>query len=221
VIPVEVWVDRQNLVRRVTLSLRLPGAPDLQGPAGQPSNPGRSSAGRLVLVTDFYDFGVPVRVSAPPAAQVASAPALSQGSLTQSGPPSPPAVSGTLTPAEASAAARAVAAFWRALGRHDAAAVARTVPPAQRSCVQPILTGGPTITVAAFRLVSVNPAGNGRATVRFTVRARASIGGHSVPVLPEGPGRVQWLEASQAGGRWYVDLSASSGFMFGGGCPSP
>ncbi len=62
-IPVDVWVDNQNLVRQVRLSLHVPG---LTGAPGAPANMA------IVVTIDFYDFGVPVRVSAPPAAQVAS-----------------------------------------------------------------------------------------------------------------------------------------------------
>ena len=58
-IPVDVWVDGQNLVRREKLSLT---------PAGGSGAPAGTS---VVLTTDFYDFGVPVHVSAPPAAEVA------------------------------------------------------------------------------------------------------------------------------------------------------
>ena len=59
-IPVDVWVDGQNLVRRESLSLAMPGGSG--APAGT----------KLTWTTDFYDFGVPVRVSAPPASQVAT-----------------------------------------------------------------------------------------------------------------------------------------------------
>ncbi|MGC1281346.1 MAG: hypothetical protein WA895_00320, partial [Streptosporangiaceae bacterium] len=59
-IPVDVWVDSQNLVRRVKLSLHLP------------DGEGASAKTQMVEVTDFYDFGVPVRVSPPPASQTAS-----------------------------------------------------------------------------------------------------------------------------------------------------
>ena len=55
--PVDVWVDGQNLVRRETLTLTLPNG---SAPTGS----------KLTLTTDFYDFGVPVRVSAPPASEV-------------------------------------------------------------------------------------------------------------------------------------------------------
>jgi hypothetical protein len=210
-IPVDVWVDGQNLVRRVTFSLHLPGG------AGAP--PGA----RLVQSTDFYDFGVPVRVWAPPAAQIASMAQLAEGGLpgppAAGGSPGPPSVSGTLSPAQAAAAEQVVSAFWSALGRDDPAAVAQTVPPAQRSCVQSLLTGGPKITVASLRVVSAQPAGNGRATVRFTVRARASFAGQRVLLFAPGPGRVRWLVTTESAGRWYLDLARSAGFMLSAACP--
>jgi len=207
-IPVEVWVDGQNLVRRVTLSLHMPGGAD--APAGA----------RLVQATDFYDFGVPVRVSAPPAAQIASMPQLAEGGLPE--PPGvggAPAVSGTLSRAQVAAAEQVVSAFWSALGRDDPAAVAQTVPPAQRSCARALLDGGPKITVASLRVVSAQPAGNGRATVRFTVRARASFAGQSIPMFAPGPGRVRWLVTTESAGRWYLDLARSADFMLSGACP--
>jgi hypothetical protein len=210
-IPVLVWVDGQNLVRRVQLSLHPPG-----GGAAPPS-------ARVVQVTDFYDFGVPVRVSAPPAAQVASMAqflkAGSSESAMSGGPARPPKVSGTLPPGQAAAAEQVAGAFWSALGRNDPAAIAQTVPPAQRSCVRALLTGGPKITVTSFRAVSAQPAGNGRATVRFTLKARASLDGHTIPLFAQRPGRVQWLVAAETAGHWYVDLAHGSAFPFGGACP--
>jgi hypothetical protein len=59
-IPVDVWVDSQNQVRQVRLSLHTPAG------AGIPGNT------RVTMTVDFYDFGVPVLVSAPPASQVTS-----------------------------------------------------------------------------------------------------------------------------------------------------
>jgi hypothetical protein len=211
-IPVDVWVDGQNLVRRVSLSLHLPGGTG--APAGA----------HIVQATDFYDFGVPVRVSAPPAAQIASISPFIKGgppgSAGLGGSSGPPRVSGTLSPAQAAAAEQVVGAFWSALGRNDPAAAAQTVLAAQRPCVRSLLRGGgPKITVTSFRVVSAQPAGNGRATVRFTVQARASLGGHDFPVFAQGPGRVQWLVATERAGHWHVDLARSSALVFSGACP--
>jgi hypothetical protein len=220
-IPVDVWVDSQNQLRRVRLSLHIPAG---AGALGMPGNP------QIAETTDFYDFGAPVRVSAPPASQVAQLSQLgmdgaSYGSGVSSSVsvppvPSPPAESGSLTPAQASAAEQAVAAFWAALGRNDPAAVTRTVLPAQRSCVSGILHVAPKMTVKSFRFVSAKPAGNGRATVRFTVNATVSLGGQQLPASPQGSGGVQWLVAGQSAGHWYVDVSTGSdgGFITGGPC---
>src|SRR5215471_8692700 len=146
------------------------------------------------------------------AAAVAKAKADSGGS------PQPPAVSGSLTPAQAAAAEQAVAAFWAALGRGDPAAD-QLVPPAQRSCVSSLLDSGPKITVSKLRIISAKPAGGGRAAVRFTVSAKASLAGQDLPLFAQGPGTVQWLVTTQIAGHWYVDLKASTGFPFAGFCP--
>jgi hypothetical protein len=210
-IPVDVWVDSQNLVRQVKLSLRLP------------SSSGAPASTRVVQVTDFYDFGVPVRVSAPPASEIASASEFftsgSSGSAGAGGSSSPPPVSGTLSAAQAAAAERVVAAFWSALGRNKPTAVARTVPPAQRSCVRKLLSSeGPKITVTSLRVLSAQPAGNRAATVRFTVKAQASVDGQSIPVFPQGPGGAQWLVTTEKAGHWYVDLTRSTALLFSGAC---
>lgn len=68
-VPVDVWVDNENEVRQVRLSPRTPGGTMI------PGNP------RLTLTVDFYDFGVPVDVSAPPAAQVTSLGAAGMGEV--------------------------------------------------------------------------------------------------------------------------------------------
>jgi hypothetical protein len=227
-VPVDVWVDGQNQVRRLTLTLRVPG-----GKAG--SSLGMPASARLIQSTDFYDFGVPVKVSAPPAAQVASMPQAASGVISGSGssavpvpsavaslaPESAPPVSGSLTPAQASAAEQAVAAFWAAFGHNDPAAVARTVLPAQRSCVTSELQGAPKFGVNSFRIVSVKPAGKGRATVRFAVSAQFSVGGQTVPATNPGIGGGQWLVAAERAGHWYVDLSigADAVFVSGVACP--
>jgi hypothetical protein len=220
-IPVDVWVDGENRVRREKLSLAMPGGSG--APAGT----------SLTVTTDFYDFGVPVRVSAPPASQVdtekslfAAGPSGSEsgsgsGSSGPSGagsPPPPPA-SGTLTPDQATSAEQAVTAFWAALGRNNTTAVAATVLPAQRSCVQSSLgSGGPTISVSALHITSAQPSGDSSATVRFTVKAQASLGGQDIPVLPQGPGSGQWLATTEVAGHWYVNLEDSTALAFGGGC---
>jgi hypothetical protein len=212
-IPVHVWVDGLNLVRRIQVSLHLPA--DSGAPAGA----------RLTESTDFYDFGVPVPVAAPPASQVASISQIAgstgknvivSGVSSGSGGPNPPKVTGTLTHAQADAAEQAVAAFWTALGRNDPAAVAATVPPSQRSCARSGLGGGgggPRVTVSGFRAVSAEPAGDGRATVRFTVNATVSLGGQKIPLPSTGSG-PRWLVAVESAGHWYVDLSASTDFPF-------
>jgi hypothetical protein len=207
-IPVDVWVDGQNLVRQVRVTLHLPGG------AGTPAR------AQFVQTTDFSDFGAPVHVTAPPAAQVASLPQLMKGGSLGGGvigSPNPPKVSGTISPAQSAAAGQVVGAFWAALGKHDAGAVAQTVPASQRACIRSFMSGGPKITATSFRLVSVQPAGTGRATARFRVDAHASIGGHDIPANP-GSGSTQWLVARETGGHWYVDLAGNSNFIFGGPC---
>jgi hypothetical protein len=213
-VPVDVWVDGQNLVRRVKLSLHLP------------TGEGTSAGSQVVQVTDFYDFGVPVRVSAPPASQVASIAQLIKSGFTTSGAAGavgssgPPPVSGTLTEAQAAAAERAVTAFWSALGHNNVAAVARRVPPAQRSCIRSSLPNdGPKITVTSLRIVSAQPAGNRAATIRFTVKAHATFDGQNIPVFPQGPGAVQWLVTTRTAGHWYVNLERSTALEFSKACP--
>ena len=126
-------------------------------------------------------------------------------------------MTGTLTPAQADAAEQAVAAFWAALGRNDPAAVEATVLPSQRSCVSSGLDGAQQVTVSGFHVVSAEPAGDGRATVRFTVNATASVGGQKIP-LPMPQGGTQWLLAAESAGHWYVDLSAGTDFPLTGPC---
>lgn len=214
-IPVDVWVDSQNLVRREKLS--LPISTESGAPTGT----------NITMTTDFYDFGVPVRVSAPPASQVAqesqfitsgSASGSSSSASGTSIGSTPPPVSGTLTPGQATSAEQAVTAFWAALGSNNTTAVEATVLPAQRSCVESNLgTGGPTMTVSALHITSAEPAGNSSATVRFTVKAVAGFGGQDVPVFPE-PGSVQWLETTEVAGHWYVNIDDTTALAFGYAC---
>jgi hypothetical protein len=233
-IPVDVWVDGQNLVRRESLTLAMPGVSGTgtgvsgTGSGGSGTAAGGSGAaadGKLTLTTDFYDFGVPVRISAPPAAEViqesqafkALGSSVSSGSASgSSATATPPPVSGTLTPDQATAAEAAVSAFWTALGAHNTTAVAATVLPGQRSCVQSALgNGAPTISVSSLHITSAEPAGASSATVRFTVKAEASLDGQAIPIFPEGPGSTQWLSAAEMNGHWYVDLDNSAALAFG------
>jgi hypothetical protein len=221
-IPVDVWVDSQNLVRQVKVSLHAPGGSGPPAP-GAPADSGPPVSVTLVQVTDFYDFGVPVRVSAPPASEITSMPVVKSvpaAAAGSGGSTSPPPVSGTLTAAQAAAAEGTVTAFWSALGRNVPAAVARTVLPAERSCIRGFLSssGGPKITVTSLRGLSAQPAGNRAATVRFTVKAQATLGGQSVPVFPQGPGGVQWLVTTERAGHWYVNLTRSGALTFSGVC---
>ncbi len=208
-IPVDVWIDQQNRVRRLRWSPHLP------------AGPGAPASTRFTQTADFYGFGVPVRVSAPPPRQVISLSHLSTGTSVSvtgiGGVPRPPRGHGTLSPAQAAAATAAVRAFWLALGRNQVQAAAQTVLPAQRTCFRSMM-GGPRFMVTSLAVKSARPDGTMRATVRFTVKARAIMAGHSIPVLLPGPGHVQWLSTAEAGGHWYVDLGRSSSLAFGPAC---
>lgn len=214
-IPVDVWVDGQSLVRRERLTLTPPTG------SGAPADT------KYTLTTDFYDFGVPVRISAPPAAEVAQQSQISKGfgssvstsSGSGSAAPTPPPASGTLTPGQATAAEQAVAAFWAALGRNNAAAVAATVLPAQRACVQSSVgsaSGAAPVTVSDLHITSARAAGNSAATVLFTVKAQASLDELDIPVLSGEPGSTQWLATTEQAGHWYVNVDESSALIFGG-----
>jgi hypothetical protein len=69
-----------------------------------------------------------------------------------------------------------------------------------------------------LHITSAQPAGNSSATVRFTVKAEASLDGQDIPVLPQGPGSAQWLATTEVAGRWYVNIDDSTALAFGGGC---
>jgi hypothetical protein len=219
---VDVWADGQRVVRRITFAVAfLPGAP-----------PG---AGRFQLTetVDYYDFGVPVRVSPPPspppAGEVfggsaypgtpayASRLAVTFGSSISSAgggffSSTAPPVSGTLTTAQAASAGQAVRSFWAALGSGDLRAAAQSVTPSQRRCFLLALSHA-VFRVSALRIMSAKPAGTARATVWFTASARIKIGGNGGPVLPPGQNGANWMVASSIGGRWYVDLRDSGTAM--------
>ena len=80
-LPVEVWVDDAQRIRRLTLVLPLanltggaekPATPD--GPAPSPSSGAADAGGTATTTTEYFDFGVAVDVQAPPADEVRAAP---------------------------------------------------------------------------------------------------------------------------------------------------
>lgn len=187
---IDVWVDRSGLVRQVRFSLLPPGGPGT--PAGS----------RVTQTLTFYDFGVPVQVTAPPASEVAST----------SGQVGPPSASGTLAPAQAAAAEQAVRRFWSAVARHDARIFASAVLPSQSACLR-AGPGVPRWRVRALRIVSARPAGPASATVRFTIRVRYTLAGRTYTLLRPGSGR-DWLVVTRSGGRWYVNARRSTAIPF-------
>jgi hypothetical protein len=65
--PVQVWLDAQGRVRQVAYQLSIPSA------MSSPTVPGSTTvatSSSFTATIDFYDFGTPVDVSAPPANQV-------------------------------------------------------------------------------------------------------------------------------------------------------
>lgn len=65
-LPIQVWLDDQGRVRQLKYSVPIPAAP---ANAGSASSSG-AGGGSLDATMDFYDFGVPVDVTAPPASQI-------------------------------------------------------------------------------------------------------------------------------------------------------
>lgn len=204
-LPVDVWVDGQARVTRIAIALPMPRGSGM--PAGF----------RVSEIVDYYGFGVPVQVSAPPANEVISAGELGQsisssGSSSgsgwggSSGQASPPPVSGTLSAAQASAAEQAVRSFWTALASNSAQAVERTVAASQRNCIAGFLQrSGVTFKVSSLRITAAKPAGAGKATVWFSVNATVQIAGHTVPMAPPAAAAGNWLQAAEVGGAWYAD----------------
>jgi hypothetical protein len=202
---VDVWVDGQARVRRIAVSLPMPQSSGL--PAGF----------RVSEAADYYDFGIPVQVSAPPAREVLSTGAFSQsisiagsGSGASFGQASPPPATGVLSASQASAAEQAVRTFWTALSSNSARAVERSVVPSQRSCI----AGFMHVTkfrfrISSLRITSAKPAGTGKAAVWFSVKATVQTGGQTVPLSPSGATGTNWLLAAEVRGVWYADLSDS------------
>ncbi len=199
-VPAQVWVDATGLVRRVSVTLT------------PRKHSGVPAGAQFTEMVDFYDFGVPVHVSAPPASEVMSPSQASGGFSGSAGPGrmTPPPASGTLSPAQASAAEQAVREFWAGLGSGDLQAAAQAVMPSQRKCFLPSLKGMPRFTVASLRIVSARPDKTGHAAVLFTAIIRMRVRGHSIPVTgPPGSGSKYWLVTTAAGSGWYVDLPKS------------
>jgi hypothetical protein len=204
-LPVDVWVDGQARVSRIAISL--------------PQGSGMPAGFRVSQAVDYYDFGAPVQVSAPPASEVLSGSEFSQSvSVSGSssgggfGQASPPPVSGTLPAAQASAAEQAVRAFWTALSSNSARSVEQTVVPSQRSCVAGFLQGTKLkFKISSLRITAAKPAGTGKATVWFSVNATVQIGGHTVSMSPPGAAGRNWLLATKIGSIWYANLSNSAG----------
>lgn len=78
-LPVEVWVDDQQRIRRLMLVLPIPDITRLAQPsagAGTPSPSASPAAGggTSTSTTEFYDFGVAVDVQPPPADEVRKVP---------------------------------------------------------------------------------------------------------------------------------------------------
>lgn len=199
-LPAQVWVDEQRRVRRITITLAVPKSPD--APAGA----------AVTQTVEFYDFGIPVRVSAPPASEVFSASAFMKGGHASgpvSGPAPPPPASGTLSPTAAKAAERAVRAFWAGIGADDAKAAAQAVVPAQRRCFLAFMKSAPRIKVTSLEITSARPDGTARAVVIYKLAAQGHVAGHSFPVFPG----VSWLPATHIANGWYVDLSGGGTFF--------
>ena len=215
---VDVWVDGQARVRRIAISL----------PTSQSS--GMPAGFRISETADYYDFGIPVQVFAPPASEVLSPGAFSQSisnGVSNSGggfgQPSPPPSSGVLSASQASAAEQAVRTFWTALSSNSARALERSVVPSQRSCIAVFMQGSRfKFKISSLRITAARPAGTGKATVWFSVKATVRIGEQIAPMSPSGAIGTNWLLAAKVSGSWYADLSNSgSGILPPCGAPRP
>lgn len=68
-VPVDVWIDEQDRVRRYRMDM------EMNVPAGQPAQGGDTVGEMKVRVTtvqEYFDFGIPVEVSPPPAGKTMS-----------------------------------------------------------------------------------------------------------------------------------------------------
>jgi hypothetical protein len=60
-LPIEVWIDDQNRVRRYAMDMKVP-IPDNASAPGMP----KDGKVQTSIVAEYYDFGTPVEVQAPP-----------------------------------------------------------------------------------------------------------------------------------------------------------
>lgn len=65
-LPVEVWLDDQNRVRRFALDLNVPAPENAASPNASPED----ATMRTQMVAEYYDFGTSVDVQAPPPDQI-------------------------------------------------------------------------------------------------------------------------------------------------------
>jgi len=84
------------------------------------------------------------------------------------------------------------------------------VVPSQRSCVAGFVQGTKfKFKISSLRITAAKPAGTGKATVWFSVKATVQIGGKTVPMSPSGAAGRNWLLATEIGSVWYANLSNS------------
>ena len=65
-LPMEVWLDEKDRVRRIKTVTPVPEQP---ATGGSPNGRQAEGKGKMTMVYEYYDFGAPVRVVAPPPAQ--------------------------------------------------------------------------------------------------------------------------------------------------------
>jgi len=97
----DVWVDSQQRIARLRTVLPLPSsASAATAPTAAPApSPSPTPAGTATSIEEFYDFGVPVNVQAPPPDQVQTARTVVPPGAVPSPPaPSPPAPSARSAP---------------------------------------------------------------------------------------------------------------------------
>ena len=101
-LPMDVWVDSQQRIARLRTVLPLPSsASAATAPTAAPApSPSPTPTGTATSIEEFYDFGVPVNVQAPPPDQVQTVRTVVPPGAVPSPPaPSPPAPSARSAPA--------------------------------------------------------------------------------------------------------------------------